>query len=283
MMWLQRLFSDKERNIAFEKLHSLDKKIPVVTLKEESQNFEREKRELYSKLDTAPIKEVIASIDELDSSVDRYIRIQQDKDYSSIIEHLAGKNINSESEIEEICDLLDRKIVYKYLQMRKKEKFNDMLKNIGEELAKVEQIIRRTLSAVSEKDDAEELRRYWSTILKEEQDKFNGLKNRIGNLETYEFDTLMNEISDLSERFNCLEKYGKDHLTEQALDVHTNEIKEYMPKEVITDEDVYKEGLGDSIVTDLKDCTGRENEGRIIKKSMSKLIYSRLKKGMFLR
>ncbi len=283
MMRLKRLFSDKERRGAFEKLHSLDKKIPLITLKEENQNFEQEKRELYFKLDTAPIKEVIASIDELNSRVDRYISVQQDQDYSSIIEHLARKNFDSEAEIEEICDPLDRKIVYKYLQVRKKEGFDDIHKNIREKLTSVEQIIGRMRGVVSEKDDAAELRRYWNYILREELDKLNNLKNKIRNLKTSELDTLKSEIAYLSERFDCLEKYGRDFLSETALEEFTQEVKDYMPREDITYEDIYKEGVGDSLVTELKDCTGRENEGKIIKESMAKLIYSRLKKGMFLR
>ncbi len=281
-MWLKELFSDKKRKSALERLHALDKKIPLVTLKEENQNFEWEKRELYSKLDNAPTEEVVAAIDELNSRVDRYIRIQQDGDYSSIIEHLARKNIGSEDEIVEILDPLDSQIVYKYVQARKNEGFGNVLKRHREKLASVEQIIGRTQGVVSEKDDAEELRRYWNYILQEEQDKLNGLKNRIGNLKTSELDAFENEISYLSERFNCLEKYVRDYLCEQSLEAYTGEVKECKPREDITYEDIFK-GLGDSIAAELKDCTGVENMGKIIKESLAKLIYSRLKKGMFLR
>jgi len=281
-MWLKWLFLNKERKSAYQKLHSLDKKIPIIILKEENQGFEREKRELYSKLNTEPLKEIIDSIDELDSRVNRYVRIQQDKDYSSLIEHLVEKNINSETEIEEIYDPLDKKIVYKYLQVRKKEKLNDILKDIGEKLASVEKIMGRTLIVVSEKDDAEELRRYWNDILKEENDKLEYLKKGFLNLKIYEFDITNNEISDLSAKLVCLEKYGKDYLDENALEAFSYKVKDYMPREDITYEEIYK-GLSDSIVTDLKSCSGTEKEGKMIKESVARLIYSRLKKEMFLR
>lgn len=281
-MWLKRLFPGNEKKKVFEKLHSLDKKIPQITLKEENQKFEQKKRELYSKLDTAPMEEVTTSIDELNSRVDRYIMIQQDENFSSIIEHLARKNIGSESEIVEVIDSIDRQIVYKYVEARKGEASDRVFKRLIEKLESYDQIIARIQGTASEKDDAEELRRYWNYVLQEEQDKLKGLRNRLNNLKISELNTFENEISNLSERFNCLEKYGKDYLSERSLEAHTSEVKEYMPGENITYQDIFR-GLGDSIVAELRDCTGTENKGKVIKESIAKLIYGRLKKDMFLR
>lgn len=281
-MWLDRLFPDKERRSALDKLHSMGNKITRITLKEENQRFEREKRELYERLDNAPVKEVITAIDELNSTVDRYIRVQQDDDYSSIIEHLATKNICSENEIIEICDPSDRKIIFNYLMARKKAGFDVIIKELKEKLSSTEGIFEQAQSSVSDDDDAGELRKYWEYILQDERDKLNNLKNIISTINTNQFNKYEADISCLSERLTNLQKYGRNYISETALEELTNTIKEYIPREDITYEDIYR-GLEDSIVTELN-CNGStDNRGKMIKDSMAKLIYSRLKKGMYVR
>ncbi len=279
------MFLDKKRKSALEKLYLLDKKIPLLSLKEERQNFDQKKREMYAKIEgDAPVEEVGAAIDDLLSKVERYVRIQQDEDYSRIIEHLARKNIDSEVEIKEICDPLDRNIVFKYLQAQKEKIIGDILKILSEKLSLVEEIFGSTRRVISQEKDAEELRSTWNNILQEEQDKLDNLKNIYNNLKnnlkTIELDAAEHEVSDLIERLACLEKYGKDYLCEKELEEFTNEVKDYIPREDIAYEYIY-EGLGGSIVIELKKCIGRENEGKIIKERMAKLIYGRLKKGMF--
>lgn len=282
-MWLSWLFPNKERRSALEKLQSLDKKISIITLKEENLRFDRERKDLHEKLDVAPEKEVITAIDELNSRVDRYIRVQQDEDYSSVIEHLAAKNISSEEEIIEICDPIDRMIIFRYLMARKKGVFGIILKNLSEKLSATEQILEQAQGCVSDEDDAGELRKYWDYILQDERDKINRIKNIISIISTNEFNKLEIDISLLSEKLTNLNKYGKNHLSETALEELTNTIIEYMPREDITYEDIYR-GLEDSVVTELKNCTGSaDNRGKMIKDSMAKLIYSRLKKGMHVR
>lgn len=282
-MWLSWLFPDKERRSALGKLHSLDKKISMITLKEENQRFDRERKELHKKLDTAPAKEVIAAIDEFNSRVDRYIRVQQDEDYSSVIEHLVTKNISSEDEIIEICDPLDRKIIFNFLITRKKVGFDILLKQLKEKLSATEGILEQVRGSVSDKDDAGELRKYWDYILQDERDKLNHLNNSISTISTNEFNNYETDISSLFEKLTNLLKYGKNYLSETALEELTNTIKEYMPREDITYEDIYNKGLEDSIVTELINCTGADNRGKMIKDSIAKLIYSRLKKGMHVR
>lgn len=282
-MWMDKLFPDKERRSALEKLHSLENKITRITLKEENQRFDRERNELHKRLDTAPEKkDVITDIDELNSTVDRYIRVQQDEDYSSIIEHLATKNICSEDEIIEIYDPLDRKIIFNYLMARKKDGFDITLKKLKEKLFSTERILEQAQSSVSDKDDAGELRKYWDYILQDEQDKLNHLKTIITTISTKEINKYETEISCLSEKLTNLHKYGRNYLSETAVDELTNTIKEYMPRDDITYEDIYK-GIEDSILTDLKNCIGTNNRGQIIKDSMAKLIYSRLKKSMHVK
>jgi hypothetical protein len=283
-MWLSWLFPDKERRSALEKLHSLDKKISMITLKEENQRFDRERKELHKKLDTASEKKkVIAAIDELNSTVDRYIRVQQDEDYSFIIEHLAKRNICSEDEIIEICDPSDRKIIFNYLMARNKVGFDVILRKLNKKLSSTERILEQVQSCVSDKDDAGELRKYWDYVLQDERDKLNQLRIIISTMSTNEFNKYENDISCLSEKLTNLQKYGRNYLSETALEELTNTIKEYIPREDITYEDIYR-GLEDSIVTELKNCTdGADNRGKMIKDSMAKLIYSRLKKDMYVR
>lgn len=284
------IFQNKEKKDALKKLQSMGKKIPLITLPEERQNFEQEKRKLRDKLygDT-PIKEIVIAIDELSRRVESYLRVQQDEDYLCIIELLARKDIGSEAEIVEIYDNSDREIVFKYLQVRKEEVIRGMLKTLNEKLSLVEQMLRRTRGVISQEKDAEELRRNWSYILQEEQDTLDGLKNRcnnlkdrISNLKYSELVTIEHEVSDLIEHLECLEKYGQDYLSEQALEEFTNEVKNYIPRGDITYKDTYK-GLGDSIVTELKNCIDREYDGKVIKEIAATLIHDRLKKKMFLR
>jgi len=146
---------------------------------------------------------------------------------------------------------------------------------LKEKLAMAEERLERTQGIVSKKNDTEDLRSIWSDILQVEKDKLDDLKKRITNLKTSELDSIEQGASDLIERLVFLEKYGKDYLSERALEEFTNEVKDYMPREDVTCQDIYK-GLADSLVTELKNCLGKENEGKIIKEGIAKLVYSKL-------
>lgn len=283
---LRDMLGGKERDkrkMALEKIQYLDKKIPFITIETEKRNFEQAKQKMREKLYTdAPVEEIAGTIDDLIAEVERFIRVQDDEDYLCIIEHLTDKDITSEAEIKEICDPLDRNIVFKYLRIEKESRKVERLKNLNEELLLVDEIIRRMRDIISQERDAEELRSVWSYILQQEQDKMAGLKNSVSDLKINETGVIENEISYFRDRSTCLEKYAEDYLSEQALGSITKEVKDYMPREDITYEEIYR-GLGDPIATELKDCIGREDEGKMIKDRMAKLIYGRLKKGMFVR
>ena len=287
LMMMQRkildMFSGKKRKKVLEKLQYLDKKIPLVTLEEEKQKFEYEKQEMRDRLyhDT-PVMEVMTSVEDLIAEVERHLNVQEDVDYSLIIEHLATKDIDSETDIKEIHDPMDRQIVFQHLQLRKSTVFNTMLEKRRNDLTLVEQILGRTLSFVSDKEDAEELRSVWTYLLQDEQDKLDDLKQRIDTSNINEISPLEQEVASLHERFACLEQYVTDYLSEQALEALTREVEEYMPRKDITCKDIYK-GLGDSIITELKICTGEDHKEKMLKKVMAKLIYDRLKKGMVVR
>jgi len=274
------MFSGKERKKVLEKLQYLDKKIPQVTLDEEKLKFEHEKQEMRDRLyhDT-PVMEVAESVDDLIAKVERHLNVQEDEDYSLIIKHLATKDIDSETDIKEICDPLDRQIVFQHVQLRKSAVVHTMFEKLINDLALVEQTLGRTLSPVSQSKDAEELRNVWRYQLQDEQDKLDNLKKRINTSNMNEIDMLKQEVASLHERFTCLEQYVTDYLSELALGALTREVEEYMPRKDVTCKDIYK-GLGDSIVTELKGCTGGDQKERMIKKVMAKLIYDRLKKGM---
>jgi hypothetical protein len=273
----------KKRKMAIEKIQYLNRRIPLITIEEEKHNFEQEKQKIHDTVySNVPIEEVTENINDLIAKVESYIRVQEDEDYRRIIEHRTAKNISSVAEIKEICDPLDKGIVYKYVQIEMKKKKVDRLQIINKELLFADEVIQRMRDIISQKKDAEELASIWSYILQQEQDTFEGLKNRVSNPKMNELGVIEDDISFFRDRFTCLEKYGKDYLSEHALGSITNEVKDYMPRDDISYEEIYR-GLGDSIVTELKDCIGRENEGKMIKDRMAKLIYSRLKKGMFVR
>lgn len=281
-MWLKMLFSNKNRKMAIAMLHSLNKKIDSITLKEDKKKIDQDRKDLNNKLDTVSINKVIAEIEALNSKVDNYIRIQNDKNYSALIEHLSKKNIESEEEIMEICNISDRNIVFKYVQARKKEGGNDN-KKIIQELELVKQILERIKTVVSEEDDAEELRRNWNNIINDQLDKLAGLKDKVNNLNINELDVIKDTISYFSKRSNELEKYGNNYLSKDALKELTEKIKENMPSTNIKLEDIYNDGLGDGIITELKEYTGLENQGKRIKGFIAKIIYERLRKGLYLR
>jgi hypothetical protein len=287
LMMMQRkildMFSGKERKKVLEKLQYLDKKIPLVSLEEEKQKFEHEKQEMRERLyhDT-PVMEVMASVENLIAKVERHLTVQEDEDYSLIIEHLATKDIDSETDIKEIHDPMDRQIVFQHLQLRKKDVVHTIFEKVGNDLALVEQILGRTLNLVSQNQDAEELRGVWSYLLQGEQDKLDDLKQRIDASNVNEISMLEQEVASLHDRFTCLEQYVTDYLSEKALGALTREVEEYLPRKDVTCKDIYK-GLGDSIVTELKGCTGEYHKEKMLKKVMAKLIYDRLKKGMVVR
>jgi hypothetical protein len=277
------IFSGKERKKVLEKLQYLDKKIPLVTLEEEKQKFEHEKQEIRDRLyHNATVMEVAESADDLIAEVERHLNVQEDEDYSLIIEHLATKNIDSETDIKEILDPLDRQIVFRHTQLRKRDVVHTMLETLGKDLALVEQLLERTLSSISDNEDAEELRSVWSYLLQDEQDTLTDLKQRIDTSNINEIGLLEHEVAYLHERFTCLEQYVTDYLSEQALGALTQEVAEYMPRKDVTCKDIYK-GLGDAIVTELKGCIGGDHKEKMIKKVMAKLIYDRLKKGMLVK
>lgn len=272
------LFSGRERKKLFKQLQYLDKKIPLVRLEDEKHQFENIKREIRVKLyGGAPTIELKADLDDLLSKVERHLNIQEDDDYARIIEHLITRDIVSETQIKEIHDPLDRKIVFQHVLLRKRDVFPTLLGTLRRELALVEQMLERMYRFVSE--DVEELGTVWRYLLQEEQDKLDDLKQRIDTVKINEIGTLQQDVHSLNDRFACLEKYMKEYLSEQALAALTRDVKEYMPREDITCEEIYK-GLGDSIVTELTGCTGGVHKERMIKQMMAKLIYGRLKKGI---
>lgn len=290
MMMLQRMldfFSPKEKKIAFERLQYLDKIIPLITLEKEKHSFENEKENIRNKIYNGnPIKEITASIDKLSSDIKRYIRIQNDEDYNRIIQHLVEKNIKKETEIVEICDMNDRNIVFKYFQSGEHAIFTRMHENIKNKIKTLEETMQTIESIISQKEDVEELRFTWNNIVDEEKNKLDSIKKRTDNLENNRknsTDSLDQEISSLNKKFICLEKYAKDYLSEESLDLFTCEVKDYMPKRGdITYYDIFN-GMADCIVTELKGCIGRDIEGKSIeiKNRMAKMIYARLKKEMF--
>ncbi|MCL7412158.1 MAG: hypothetical protein M8353_00880 [ANME-2 cluster archaeon] len=276
-------FSGKERKKVLEKLQYLDKKIPLVTLVGEKQKFEHEKQEIRDRLyhDT-PVMEVAQSVDELIAEVESHLDVQENEDYSLIIEHLATKNIDSEADIKEILDPMDRQIVFQHVQLKKKGMVQSMLENLRKDLALVEQLPGRMYSSVSDNEDAEELRSVWNYLLQDEQDKLDDVKQRIDTSNINEIGLLEQEVVFLHERFTCLEHYVADYMSERALGALTREVSEYMPKKDVTCKDIYK-GLGEAIVTELKGCTGEDRKEKMIKKVIAKLIYGRLKKGMVVK
>lgn len=280
---IRAIFSGKERKKVLGKLQYLDKKIPLVTLVGEKQKFELEKQEIRDRLyHDAPVTEVAQSVDELITDVERHLSVQQDEDYSLMIEHLATKNIDSEADIKEILDPIDRRIVFQHVQLRKKDVVHTMLENLGEDLGLVEQILGRMFSSVSDSEDAEELRSVWNYLLQDEQDKLDGLKLKIDMSNINEIRLLEQDIASLHERFTCMEQYAAYYLSEQALGALTREVFEYLPRKDVTCKDIYK-GLGEAIVTELQGCTGGERKEKMIKEVMAKLIYGRLKKGMVVK
>ena len=279
------LFSSKEKKLAFERLQYLDKRIPLITLEKEKYLFEKEKEKIRNKIYSGvPIKEVNASIDDLSSTMERYIRIQEDDDYVRIIQHLAFKNIKNETDIEEICDIIDRNIVFKYFQSGEHIVLAKMRENLKNELENINQIIQTLENIISNKEDIEELRFVWGNIINKEKDKFNHIKNKIENLENNEkraIDALNYEISNLSKKFICLEKYAKEYLSEQSLELFTSEVKDFMPQRGDITYEYILNGMADCIITELNACFNGDNVGEPIKDRMAKLIYGRLKKGMF--
>lgn len=279
-MWLERLFSNKKRNTALVILQSLDKKIPCITPGEAKKKLDEKRKDLHDKLLAG--NEVLADTEALDSIVDNYIRIQNDKNCAALIEHLSSKNIGSEEEIMEINDTGDRRIVYEYIQARKKEGSYDTKKLI-EELESVMQIMERTKYIVSEEDDAEELRRIWIKIINEWQNKLAILHESIINSNNDELEIIKDNISSLSKTSKDLEKYGNDYLSKRALNEFMDIIKKNMPSCEIQFEKFYTDRLGDGMVIELIECMGMENEGKNIKWFIARIIYERLKKGLYVR
>ncbi|NJD54056.1 MAG: hypothetical protein FIB07_14455 [Candidatus Methanoperedens sp.] len=281
------LFFPEDKKIAFKKLQNLNNRILIITLEKEKQFFENEVEKIRNNIYVGmPIKEIFASIDQLSSEVERYIMVQNDDDYIRIIQHLVVKNIKTENEIEEICDIKDRSIVFKYFKSGEHEIFVHIYENINEKIKSIEQILKTIENITSRKEDFGELKIIWNNIIDDEKNKLYQVKIRMDDPEKPEMErinALDNEISGLNNRFISLEKYAKHYLSEESLDLFTSEIKEYMPSRAdITYYDILN-GMADCIVTELKYCIGRDNEGKSIeiKKRMAKLIYGRLKKGMF--
>lgn len=284
---LLNLFPNKKRKMlekeVIEMLQALGEKIQTITLNEEKEKLKHEKQKLHAKFYATPLEEAKAAVDELNSRVDRYIRIEQDKDYSNIREHLARKDIGSEAEIVEICDALDREIVFKYVQVGKIKIKEEIINNTLKELTSVEQKLEDARNVVSEENDAIVLKVHWNYILQEKQDKLTNLKNicnnlkiRISSLKIDELNPIKQEVLDLEDNLASLEKCGRDYLSKQSLEIYTNNIKDY----VLSSNDRSPEGinkkLNEYIGTKLKDCIGNEEKERTIKIYMVRLIYNRL-------
>ena len=278
----------EEQKHGIKILQELKDKISKIKFVEKKKKIELKWKDLNDKIkifDKKQVKWITKDIEALKVEIEKFLEIQED--YSSIIEHVARKDIGSESEIVEVCDTSDKEIIFKYAQEKKVELIHEVLNTLDEKWISIEQIIKKIQGIVSERTDAEELRTKWNFILKDEFNKLNVLrnkceilKNKISNSRFTEVGAINNEVSDLTIVLGLLEKYGGSYLSENALEALTNDVKDYMPRENVSYEDIYS-GISDCIVINLKECVNNENDGTFIRDRMAKLIYDRLKKRMF--
>ncbi len=315
VMWL---FPDKP-NPTLQILQTLRGQIQKITLIDERKNFESERKELskiysrninilskilhliYNEEDLIYYKkknkqDVKTAVDELNSRVERYIKIQpkkdrddeeSDNDYSKIIEHLAQKDIRNEAEITEICNDLDKRIVFKYVQIEIIKIKEEIINRIYENLDSAKKHYLTSKDVVSEKRDANDLRTYWIHLFINKKNdkvtalekKYNNLRNNVIDLKILELKAIEQYSSSLTNDLICLENYGTNYLSESSFERYMQIVKEYIQTINIYIPEIkdVSDGLNIhqvSIETELKNCLRNEEDIKAIKVNVNQIKNS---------